>query len=67
MFRTAGTIFAVIAIGTVAIAWSQSSHKQGSQPAPLAGTISPETLPLSSAPLSEQQFNDRSFVFVEND
>jgi hypothetical protein len=65
MFKTAGTIFAVLAIGTVAIAWSQKGNHQ--QPARYVETISPEKLLPGSGPLSEQQFNDRSFVFTDND
>jgi hypothetical protein len=66
MIKTATTIFTLAVIGTVAIAWSHT-HKQATQPALLAETISPEKLLLSSGPLPEQQFNDRSFVFSDND
>jgi hypothetical protein len=66
MLKTAGMIFTLAVIGTVAIAWSHT-HKQASQPAPLAETISPEKLQLSGGPLPEQQFSDKSFVFVDND
>jgi hypothetical protein len=66
MFKTAGTIFAVVAIGTVAIAWSHT-HKQAPQPAPLAETIAPEKIVLSGGPLPEQHFSDLSFVFTDND
>ena len=66
MIRTAATIFTLAVIGTVAIAWSHT-HKQAPQPAPLAETISPEKLVLSGGSLTEQHFNDRSFVFTDND
>ena len=66
MIRTAATIFTLAVIGTVAIAWSHT-HKQAPQPAPLAETISPEKLVLSGGPLTEQHFNDLSFVFTDND
>ncbi|MBX9840686.1 MAG: hypothetical protein K2Z80_02640 [Xanthobacteraceae bacterium] len=65
MLKTAGSIFAVVAVGTVAIAWTQT-HKQTPQPAPLAETISPEKLMLSGGPLPEQQFKDLSFVFADD-
>jgi hypothetical protein len=66
MLKTAATLFTLAVIGTVAIAWSHT-NKQAPQPAPLAETISPEKLQLSGGPLPEQQFNDRSFVFSDND
>jgi hypothetical protein len=66
MLKTAGTIVTLAVIGTVAIAWSQT-HKRAPQPAPVAETISPEKLQLRGGPLAPQQFNDRSFVFADND
>jgi hypothetical protein len=66
MIKTAGTIFTLVVIGTVAIAWSHA-HKQAPQPAAFAETISPEKIVLSGGPLTEQHFNDRSFVFTDND
>ena len=65
MLKTAGSIFAVIAIGTVAIAWSQN-HKPAAQPDLRAETIAPEKL-LPGGPLPEQQFTDLSFVYTDND
>ena len=64
MLKTAGSIFAVIAIGTVAIAWSQA-HKPAPQPGPQAETIAPEKLKVGG-PLTEQQFTDLSFVFGDD-
>ena len=65
MFKTAGTIFAVIAIGTVAIAWTQT-HSSAPQPGPHAETITPEKI-LTGGPLPEQQFTDLSFIYTDND
>ena len=60
--KTVITIFVLMAIGTVTIAWS---HKQSPrQPVPAVETISPETLTLGHGPISEMQFRDMSFVFV---
>ena len=66
MIKTATTIFTLAVIGTVAIAWSHA-HKQAPKPAVLAETITPEKIVLSGGPLTEQHFNDRSFVFSDND
>lgn len=62
MLKTAGTIFAVLAIGTVAIAWS---HREAPQPVQRAETVTPEKL-LPGGPLPEQQFPDLSFVYAED-
>jgi hypothetical protein len=62
MLKTAGFTFAVCAIGTLAIAWSQHTRAP-QQPIPVVETITPETLP--HGPLSELKFNDMSFVFTE--
>ena len=64
MLKAAGTIFAVIVIGTVAIAWS--THKGTPQPAPRAETMTPENLLLGRGPLPEEQFRDLSFVFTDD-
>ena len=64
MLKTAGFAFAVIAVGTVAIAWSQSNNR-APQPGPHAETIAPEKL-LTGGPLPEQQFTDLSFVYAED-
>jgi hypothetical protein len=61
MLRTAGYVFAICAIGTLAIAWSQTPPHQ--KPLPLVETISPESLTAAHGPLSESKFNDMSFVF----
>lgn len=60
MLKTAGTIFAVLAIGTVVIAWS---HREAPQPPQRAETIIPEKV-LSGGPLPEQRFTDMSFVYA---
>ena len=63
--KTVATIFVLMAIGTVAIAWS---HKQPPrQLVPAVETISPETLTLGHGPISEPKFRDMSFVFVGDD
>ena len=65
MFKTVGFAFAVCAIGTMTIAWSQS--KGPLQPVPqLVETISTELLTAAHEPLPVSQFNDMSFVFTEN-
>ena len=65
MIKTATTIFTLMAIGTVAIAWSHT-HKRAAGPVATVETITPEKVSLTG-PLTEQQFNDRSFVFSDND
>ena len=66
MLKTVGFGFAVFAIGTLTIAWSQT--KGPLQPMPqLVEAISPEPLdvrPWRTSPASK--FNDMSFVFTEN-
>ena len=63
MFKTVGFAFAVCAIGTMTIAWSQS--KGPLQPVPqLVETISTELLTAAHGPLPVSQFNDMSFVFT---
>jgi len=65
MFKTVGFAFAVCAIGTLTIAWSQT--KGPVQPAAqLVETISPELLTASHGSLPVSKFNDMSFVFTEN-
>jgi len=63
--KTAATIFLLVIIGTVSIAWS---HRQGPrQFVPAVKTISPETLTLGHGPISETKFRDMSFVFIGDD
>jgi hypothetical protein len=63
--KTVATISVLMAIGTVAIAWS---HKQPPrQLVPAVETISPETLTLGHGPISETKFRDTSFVFSDDD
>ena len=65
MFKTVGFAFAVCAIGTLTIAWSQT--KGPLQPVPqLVETISPELLTSGHGALPPSKFNDMSFVFTEN-
>jgi hypothetical protein len=63
--KTVITIFVLMAIGAVTIAWS---HKQAPRlPVPAVETISPETLTLGHGPISETKFRDMSFVFIGDD
>jgi hypothetical protein len=64
MFKKAGYVFAVCAIGILAIGWSQTKSPQ--QPIQLGQTISPERLTAAHGPLPESKFNDMSFVFTDN-
>ena len=64
MLKTAGYVFTVCAIGTLAIAWSHTQRPQ-QQAAPFAETISPESLTVGHGPLPESKFNDMSFVFTD--
>jgi hypothetical protein len=63
MLKTAATLFAVVAIGTVAIAWTQT-HKL-TQPGPSAETITPEKI-VPGGPLAEQHFKDLTFVYADD-
>lgn len=59
MFRTVGTLFVLLAIGTVAMAWSH-----GPPPSkPASRTIDPYQIQLRAGPLPAQEFNDRSLTF----
>jgi hypothetical protein len=60
MLKTAGTIFAVIAVGTVAIAWSKLPI---SQPTYHVQTIDPDSFGRSG--LAEQKVDDMSFVDIK--
>jgi len=60
MIKTATYVFAVLAVGTVAIAWSQ--QKPGPQPVQRVETISPEQLMPGRGQLPELKLNDMSFV-----
>jgi hypothetical protein len=60
MYKTVGTVFLVLAIGTVAIAWSQRPAQKG---ATSSLTISPYELQLGAKPLPVQEFTDLTFVF----
>ena len=59
MFRTAGYVFLVLAIGSLAIAWSgrTATHTPGR-----TGSIVPEAQ-YGGQPLPVQLVNDMSFVF----
>jgi hypothetical protein len=60
MIKTATYVFAVLAVGTVAIAWSQ--QKAGPKAVQQVETISPEKLTPGRGQLPELKFNDMSFV-----
>ena len=60
--KTVATIFVLLVLATVTIAWS---HKQGPrQPVLAVETISPETLTLGHGPIPETKFRDMSVVFT---
>lgn len=61
MFRTIGTACVVVAIGTLAIAWS---HRSERTTIPSAGTIVPSELQVNVSSLPHQEFNDLTFVYV---
>jgi hypothetical protein len=63
MIKNATYVFAVLAVGTVAIAWSQ--QKPGTQPLERVETINPERFGRSNLP--ELKFNDLSFVHYGDD
>lgn len=63
MIKNATYVFAVLAVGTVAIAWSQQKH--GTQPLERVETINPERFGRGNLP--ELKFSDRSFVEYGND
>jgi hypothetical protein len=58
MIKTATYVFAVLAVGTVAIAWSQ--QKAGPKGVQQVETINPERFGRGNLP--ELKFNDMSFV-----
>jgi hypothetical protein len=58
MIKNATYVFAVLAVGTVAIAWSQQKH--GTQSVARVETVNPERLGRGNLP--ELKFNDMSFV-----
>jgi hypothetical protein len=61
MFRTVGYVFLVLAIGSLAIAWSGRTvtHTPGH-----TGSIVPEAQ-YGGLPLPTQQMNDMTFVFSD--
>ena len=64
MIKTAGYICAVLAVGTLAMAWSQTQRPQQQFVAHVE-TISPETITAGHGPLAESKFQDMSFVFTD--
>ena len=65
MLKTAGFVCAVVAVGTVAIAWTQT-HKPATPGVPHAETIVPEQLLAGRGPLPDEHFKDLSFVFADD-
>jgi len=61
MLKKAGYVFAVCALGTLAIAWSHTQSPQ--QSILVVETISPESLTVGHGPLPETKFSDMTFVF----
>lgn len=64
MLKTTVYVCAILAIGTLVIAWTSQSQRP-QQPTGLVETISPEALTIGHGPLSESKFNDMSFVFTD--
>ena len=64
MFRGIGYVFTVLAIGTVAIAWS---HEQQPQNGLRAETLAPDSYHLKAGTLPVQTVNDLTFVFTNED
>ena len=60
MFKTVGHVFLVLAIGTVAIAWSHAPTHNG---AISSSTISPYELQLSAPVLPVSDYTDLTFIF----
>jgi hypothetical protein len=59
MLRTVGTLIVLLAIGTLAMAWSYGPASTGRT----SLTIDPYEVHLKAGPLAAQEFNDQSFVF----
>ena len=64
MFRAVGYVFMVLAIGTVAIAWSDGPQ---TQTGPRSETLTPDSYHLKAGPLSVQTVSDMTFVFTNED
>ena len=64
MFKKAGYVLAVCAIGILAMGWSQSQAPAAAHPA--RADLSPEGLMVGIGPLPVSKFNDMSFVFTDN-
>jgi hypothetical protein len=63
MLRTIGYAFAVLTVGTVAIAWTNGAGpNSGSQ----ASTFSPEQFHAISGSLPRQEFTDLTFVYAND-
>jgi hypothetical protein len=58
MFRTVGYVFAVLLIGTFAIAWSHHENA-----APRVETLKPDTMHLTAGPLPLQDVNDLTMIY----
>ena len=64
MFRAVGYVFMVLAVGTLAIAWS---HGPQTQTGPRAETLTPDSYHLNAGSLPVQKVNDMTFVFTNED
>ena len=60
MFRAVGYVFMVLAIGTVAIAWS---HGPQTQTGPRVETLAPDSYHLKAGSLPAQAVIDMTFVY----
>ena len=64
MFRAIGYVFMVLAIGTIAIAWSDGPQKQTG---PRSETLTPDRYHLKAGSLPVQTVSDMTFVFANED
>ena len=64
MFRAVGYVFMVLAIGTIAIAWSDGPQRQTG---PRSETLTPDSYHLKAGPLPVQTVSDMTFVFTNED
>ena len=60
MWKKIGFAFLVIAVGTLAIAWS---HRSGPTVDATSAGIDPAELQRNTGPLPDQQIDDRTFVY----
>ena len=64
MFRAVGYVFMVLAIGTLAIAWS---HGPQTETGPRAESLTPDSYHLNAGSLPVQKVSDMTCVFTNED